>query len=72
MVIHSKKYQNVPFFRDKDTSFIVWVASIIKSLAVEAEEYSYKEGEDLVVSKFILCWYFSVFLGRRIMWLRLA
>jgi len=54
MVIHSKKYENVPFFKDKDTSFIVWVATIIKSFNVEAEEYIYKEGEDLVESNIVV------------------
>jgi hypothetical protein len=51
MVIHSKMYQNIPFFRGKDSSFIVWMATSIKSLVVECEEYIYQEGEDLVESK---------------------
>jgi hypothetical protein len=51
MVIHSKMYENIPFFKSKDSSFIVWMATIIKSQIVEGEEYIYKEGEDLVESK---------------------
>ena len=52
-VIHSKMYQNVPFFIGKDPSFIAWVATIIKPLNVESDEYIYKEGENLVESKYI-------------------
>jgi hypothetical protein len=44
-------YSNVAFFKNKDTSYIVWMATIIKPLSLEAEEYVYKEGEDLVESK---------------------
>ena len=51
MLIHSKKYEYLPFFKGKDTCFMVWIGTVIKSLSVEADEYIYKEGEDLVESK---------------------
>jgi hypothetical protein len=52
MVIHQKMYSSVAFFKDKDKSFIAWIATLIRPLNYEAEEYIYKEGEDLIESNF--------------------
>jgi len=70
MVIHSKMYQNIKFFKGKDSSFLVWVAMLLKPLSVESEEYIFKEGEDLVESNLRSYFNFYSFLfGERLSWI---
>jgi hypothetical protein len=49
--IHKKIYKEINFFRDKDHSFIVWIATVLKPLQVPEYEYIYKEAEDISESK---------------------
>ena len=54
MQIHNKTYANVAFFKDKDQSFIAWISTLIRPINSEAEDYIYKEGEDVVEIYFLV------------------
>ena len=51
MVMIKRMYANVEFFKDKEKSFIAWVARLIKPVNCESHEYLYKEGEEINESK---------------------
>lgn len=50
-IMINKMYSHVGFFKGQDSSFIGWVAHLIKSINVEDGEYVYKEGEEIVEGK---------------------
>ena len=54
MVIHERMYDTVNFFKGKDRPFIAWVATLIKPLNIEDPDYIYKEGDEIVESKYFL------------------
>ena len=54
MAIHLKMYANVRFFQGKDKTFIAWIVTLIRPLNCEAEDYMYKEGDEVIESKKIL------------------
>ena len=71
MVIHQSMYSDVTFFKNKDRSFIAWIA---KPLNFEGEDYIYKEGEEILESKDYLdvIILFSLLHGEWIRWVRAA
>lgn len=50
----NRMYANIAFFKNKEKSFIAWVARLIRPMNVEDSEYIYKEGEEIAESKYIL------------------
>ena len=67
MAIHLKMYANVEFFKGKDKSFIAWIVTLIRPLNCEAEDYIYKEGEEVIESKglpLLINFAFSIFLSQ--------
>ena len=54
MQIHNKTYANVAFFKDKDKSFIAWISTLIRPINSEAEDYIYKEGEEVIEIYFLV------------------
>jgi hypothetical protein len=54
MVIHHSMYQNVEFFSDKDRNYIIWISGVIRPINIGDQEYIYKEGEEVIESKFYL------------------
>ena len=59
LIMINQMYANVVFFRDKDKSFIAWIARLINPLNMEESDYIYKEGEEIAESKqtFIFTFY---------------
>lgn len=51
LIMINQMYANVVFFRDKDKSFIAWIARLINPLNMEESDYIYKEGEEIAESK---------------------
>jgi CRP-like cAMP-binding protein len=47
-------YETINFFKEKDESFIGWIATILKTNRFEEKEYVYKEGEECGEIYFIL------------------
>jgi Ion channel len=54
MIMMKKMYANVEFFKDKERSFIAWVARLIRPMNVEEVDYIYKEGEEVVEIYFLI------------------
>jgi CRP-like cAMP-binding protein len=52
--IHSQMYQNINFFKEKDSTFIAWIATLLRPINQDSEEYVYKEGEDVAEIYFIV------------------
>ena len=46
MLIHHQVYSRIYFFKDKETNFLSWVSTIIKTINFEEKDYIYKEGEE--------------------------
>lgn len=51
LIMITRMYSNIQFFKEKESSFIAWIARLIKPNKVEEGDYIYKEGEDIVESK---------------------
>ncbi len=51
MIMHHKLYTSVKFLKNKDKSFIAWVATMLRPTNVEEGRYIYKEGEEITESK---------------------
>lgn len=49
--IHRKMYESINFFKGKDRSFIVWIATVLRPMNVPECEYIYKEAEEISESK---------------------
>ncbi len=54
MQIHNKTYSNIAFFKEKDQSFIAWISTLIRPINSQAEDYIYKEGEDVIEIYFLV------------------
>jgi len=45
MVINKQMYTSVDFFKDKDRTFLTWIAVVLRPMKCEFKEYVFKEGE---------------------------
>lgn len=54
MVIHKSMYTSVLFFKEKDKSFIAWVARLIRPMNIEDQDYLYKEGDEIFEMYFLV------------------
>jgi len=54
MVINKQMYASVGFFKDKDKTFLTWIAVILRPIKYEFKEYVFKEGEIAQESKYFL------------------
>lgn len=58
LIMINRMYANITFFRNKEKSFIAWIARLIRPINVDHEDYIYKEGEEIAESKkFVLTLY---------------
>lgn len=69
LIMINRMYSNVTFFQSKDKSFIAWVARLIRPLNVDDSDYIYKEGEEIVESKFYYYWSYQVFFSHLVYFL---
>lgn len=51
LIMINRMYANITFFRNKEKSFIAWIARLIRPINVDHEDYIYKEGEEIAESK---------------------
>ncbi|CDW89496.1 cation channel family protein [Stylonychia lemnae] len=47
MEIHRDIYQNVDFFKARDSQFIFWVGPLLKPLLFSEQKYIYREGDEI-------------------------
>lgn len=67
-VMHKTAIRSIKFlsaYREKDPSFVSWVANVLKAVNADEKEYIYKDGDQSLEGKSALNNQCSVLLGER-------